>query len=99
MEDIFVSIPALINKSMSGKIDKDGNYTFEVEASNENLDLQNQIVQQKALIKSKEYFLSNGIISDDHQHKVRKEDGTVESDKTKIIIICLEFLIINIVSI
>lgn len=85
MEDIFVSIPALINKSMSGKIDKDGNYTFEVEASNENLDLQNQIVQQKALIKSKEYFLSNGIISDDHQHKVRKEDGTVESDKTKII--------------
>lgn len=85
MDEVFVSVPAIINKSNPGEIDSDGNYTFEVEASNENLDLQNQIVQQKALIKSKEYFLTNGIISDDHQHKKRLDDGTVESDKTKII--------------
>ena len=36
----------------------DGNYIFEVEASNENLDLQNQITLQSALMDSKEYFLN-----------------------------------------
>jgi len=81
----LVSIPALISKANPGESDADGNYIFTVEASNENLDLQNQIVQQEALLKSKHYFLTNGIISDDHQHKRTEPDGTVVSDKTKII--------------
>lgn len=74
-----------ICKSISGKEDENGNYIFEVEASNENLDLQNQITLQSALLKSKEYFLSNGVISDDHLHKTRKPDGSVETHKDKII--------------
>ena len=76
-------IPLLI-KSI-GEEDSDGNYIFEVEASNENLDLQNQRIQQNALLKSKEFFITNGVISDDHQHKRYDKDGNVISDKSKII--------------
>ncbi len=78
-----VYVPLLI-KSI-GEEDADGNYIFEVEASNENLDLQNQRIQQNALLKSKEYFITNGVISDDHQHKRYDKDGNVISDKSKII--------------
>lgn len=78
-----VYVPIIIKSY--GEEDADGNYIFETEASNENLDLQNQIIQQKALTGSKEYFLSNGVISDDHQHKRYDKKGNVISDKTKII--------------
>lgn len=83
--DNEVLIEGNICKSVSGQEDENGNYIFEVEASNENLDLQNQRTLQSALMKSKEYFLTNGVISDDHQHKTRNPDGTVESHKDKII--------------
>ena len=83
--DNEVLIEGNICKSISGQEDENGNYIFEVEASNENLDLQNQRTLQSALMKSKEYFLTNGVISDDHQHKTRNPDGTVESHKDKII--------------
>ena len=83
--DNEVLIEGNICKSVSGQEDENGNYIFEVEASNENLDLQNQRTLQSALMKSKEYFLTNGVISDDHQHKTRNPDGTVESHKEKII--------------
>ncbi len=83
--DNEVLIEGNICKSIKGQEDENGNYIFEVEASNENLDLQNQRTLQSALMKSKEYFLTNGVISDDHQHKTRNPDGTVESHKDKII--------------
>ena len=72
-------------KSISGEEDENGNYKFEVEASNENLDLQNQITLQSALKKSEKYFVTNGVISDDHLHKTRNPDGSVETHKDKII--------------
>lgn len=74
-----------ICKSISGEEDENGNYKFEVEASNENIDLQNQITLQRALENSEEYFITNGVVSDDHQHKTRNPDGSVESHKDKII--------------
>lgn len=73
-----------IRKS-EGKTDAYGNYIFEVEASNENLDLQNQIVLQNALMESKDEFLKGGVISFDHLHKRRDEDGNVISDPSMII--------------
>ena len=85
MIDNEVLIEGNICKSIKGQEDENGNYIFEVEASNENLDLQNQRTLQSALMKSKEYFLTNGVISDDHQHKVRLPDGSVESHKEKVI--------------
>ena len=85
MAENEVLIEGNICKSIKGQEDENGNYIFEVEASNENLDLQNQRTLQSALMKSKEYFLTNGVISDDHQHKTRNPDGTVESHKDKII--------------
>ena len=86
MSENEVFINENICKSIKGgQEDENGNYIFEVEASNENLDLQNQRTLQSALMKSKEYFLTNGVISDDHQHKTKNPDGSVKSNKDKII--------------
>ncbi|GHV91216.1 hypothetical protein AGMMS50268_17190 [Spirochaetia bacterium] len=65
--------------------DANGNFIFEVEASNENLDLQGQVVLQRALLGSKEHFLSNGVISYDHLHKRRGADGQTISDPSMVI--------------
>ena len=73
-----------IRKS-KGKVDDFGNYLFEVEASNENLDLQNQIVLQNALMESKEEFLKGGVISYSHLHKRKDEKGNVIADDSMII--------------
>ena len=73
-----------IRKS-KGKVDDFGNYLFEVEASNENLDLQNQIVLQNALMESKEEFLRGGVISYNHLHKRKDEKGNVIADDSMII--------------
>lgn len=80
--DIYLNLE--IRKS-TGKTDDFGNYIFEVEASNENLDLQNQIVLQRALMESKDEFLKGGVISFDHLHKRRDEKGNIISDPSMVI--------------
>lgn len=80
--DIYLNLE--IRKS-AGKTDDFGNYIFEVEASNENLDLQNQIVLQRALMESKDEFLKGGVISFDHLHKRRDEKGNIVSDPSMVI--------------
>jgi hypothetical protein len=57
--------------------DADGNYIFDVEASNENLDLEGEHTLQRALLSSKDYFLTNGVISKDHLHQevIPEADG------------------------
>ena len=80
--DVYLNLE--IRKS-AGKTDDFGNYIFEVEASNENLDLQNQIVLQRALMESKDEFLKGGVISFDHLHKRKDEKGNVISDPSMVI--------------
>jgi hypothetical protein len=75
----------LVLRKSQGRTDEDGNYIFEVEASNENLDLQKQIVLQRALLESKDDFLKSGVISYDHQHKRRGPEGQAISDPSMII--------------
>lgn len=84
MEQNFVLNFSLC-KSVSGKTDVNGNYIFEVEASNENIDLQNQIVLQNALMKSKDNFLKKGVISWDHLHKQQDEKGNIVSHPEMVI--------------
>lgn len=57
--------------------DKDGNFIFDVEASNENLDLEGERTLQQAILSTKDYFLTNGVISKDHLHQefIPKEKG------------------------
>ena len=76
---------SLALRKSAGKTDEFGNYIFEVEASNENLDLQNQIVLQNALLESRDEFLRNGVISYDHLHKRKGEDGSAISDPAMVI--------------
>lgn len=68
-----------------GYTDKDGNYIFELEASNENLDLQGQITLQRALLESEDFFLKNGVISNDHQHRRKDKNGNTIVDNTMVI--------------
>jgi uncharacterized protein YegP (UPF0339 family) len=80
--DIFLDM--VVCKS-GGKTDENGNYIFEVEASNEDLDLQGQVVLQRALLASKDHFLTEGVISYDHLHKRRGPNGETISDSSMVI--------------
>ena len=81
--EVFLNL--VIRKSHDEGTDENGNYIFEVEASNENLDLQKQVVLQRALVGSTDHFLKNGVVSFDHLHKRRGPDGQVISDPSMII--------------
>jgi hypothetical protein len=66
--------------------DKNGDVIFVVEASNENLDLDGQKTLQTALLKTKDYFMKNGVISKDHKHRIYHEDTqTFDFDEDFII--------------
>jgi hypothetical protein len=68
-----------------GNFQEDENFFyFDVEASNENLDLEQQSVLQRALLGSQNYFLSNGVVSKDHLHK-RIEKGRQITDEQYVI--------------
>jgi hypothetical protein len=68
-----------------GNFQEDENFFyFDVEASNENLDLEQQSVLQRALLGSQKYFLSNGVVSKDHLHK-RIEKGRQITDEQYVI--------------
>ena len=55
------------------KADKDDKSIVYLEASNEGLDQQDEIVLKSALENSKDYFMSHGVLSWDHQHKIAKD--------------------------
>ena len=63
---------AMISKSLdtSGEWEQDenGNPIVIIEASNDNLDYQEERVLRSALMNKKDYFLQNGVISYDHKH-------------------------------
>jgi hypothetical protein len=65
MED-RISLELTLLKSI--ETDEKGNYIVWAEASNENLDFQDEVILQRALLDSRDYFLQNGIISYDHRH-------------------------------
>jgi hypothetical protein len=65
--------------------DENGNWVFDVEASNENLDFEGQRVLQAALLNSKDYFLSNGVVSKDHLHQRAQRGGNILFDESYVI--------------
>lgn len=67
----YIYTQGLISKSLDGEKweeDENGNPIIIIEASNENMDYQGEIVKRSALMNSKDYFLKNGVISFDHKH-------------------------------
>jgi hypothetical protein len=81
-QEVFLEM--VLQKGSFG-LNQDGNIIFEVEASNENLDLEQQRVLQRALLESKDYFLANGVVSDDHKHRKATPDGEIEIDYSRVI--------------
>lgn len=65
--------------------DEDGNVIFTVEASNENLDLEQQRVLQDALLGSKGHFLKSGVISKDHMYRKMNTNGSFTIDESYVI--------------
>ena len=65
--------------------DENGNWVFDVEASNENLDFEDQRILQNALLNSKEYFLTNGVVSKDHLHQRARKGGKILFDESYVI--------------
>jgi hypothetical protein len=65
--------------------DADGNVIFTVEASNENLDIEQQRVLQSALMGTKDYFLKNGVVSKDHKHRTFRESGGYDLNEEYVI--------------
>ena len=65
--------------------DENGNPYIIIEASNDNLDFDEEKVLQEALMASRDYFLQNGIISYDHRHlpspENLKEDPSWNEEK------------------
>jgi hypothetical protein len=74
-----------MNLCKSLQKDEYGNVIFEVEASNENLDIEQQRVLQSALMKTKNHFLKNGHITKDHKHRKFNKDGSFEIDEDFVI--------------
>jgi hypothetical protein len=65
--------------------DENGNWVFDVEASNENLDFEGQRVLQNALLNSQDYFLTNGVVSKDHLHQRTQKGGKILYDESYVI--------------
>jgi hypothetical protein len=65
--------------------DTDGNVIFTVEASNENLDIEDQRVLQSALLGTKDYFLKNGVVSKDHKHRTFRKNGGFDINEEYVI--------------
>lgn len=59
------------------KADKTDPHIIYIEASNEHLDSQQDIVVMKALENQVEFFLRKGIISYDHLHKIKDDPGYI----------------------
>ena len=70
-DEIFLQME--LGKSLQR--DEDGNVIFTAEASNENLDIEQQRVLQSALLGAKGYFLKNGVVSKDHKHRTFRKSG------------------------
>ncbi len=69
--DIYLDLEGLSSDGVLLKAEKeeDDHYVMYVEASNEQMDLDGEIVVQKALEDQKDNFMKFGIITWDHQHK------------------------------
>ncbi len=55
----------------------DGKWIVYLQASNEGLDQEQEVVLSKALQSSKDYYLSHGVLSWDHKHKILHDPGFI----------------------
>jgi hypothetical protein len=65
---IRIDFPVMIKASPD-----DDEMVIYIDASNEHLDREGEVVLQQALIASKDYFLQHGVISYDHLHKLERD--------------------------
>lgn len=54
-------------------VEEGNDWMLYLEASNEHLDQDNEIIESGALRKAKDYYLGHGVISWDHKHKIKDD--------------------------
>jgi len=62
----------------------DGKWLVFLEASNENLDQDEEIVLQKALKEVSGHYLTHGVISWDHKHKIERDPSYIIGEPTEV---------------
>ena len=61
-----------------------GKWCIFLQASNEGLDQEQEVVLSKALQESKDYYLSHGVLSWDHKHKVLHDPKFIIGEPTEV---------------
>lgn len=57
-----------------------------LEASNEGLDQEQEVIMAKAMEASKDYYLTHGVLSWDHKHKILHDPGFIVGEPTDVAI-------------
>lgn len=65
-------------------VEEDGKWTVYLEASNESLDQDGEITVMKALKDAADYYLTHGVISWDHLHKIKKNPAFIIGEPTDV---------------
>jgi hypothetical protein len=65
-------------------VEEDGKWTVYLEASNESLDQDGEITVMKALKDASDYYLTHGVISWDHLHKIKKDPAFIIGEPTDV---------------
>jgi hypothetical protein len=65
-------------------VEEDGKWMVYLQASNELTDQDGEVVESGALKKAKDYYLSNGVLSWDHKHKVTGDPEFIIGEPTDV---------------
>jgi len=61
-----------------------GKWIIYLQASNEGLDQDSEVILSKALQEAKDYYLSHGVLSWDHKHKILHDPGFIVGEPTDV---------------
>jgi len=64
--------------------DHGGKWVVYLQASNEGMDQDSEVILSKALQEAKDYYLSHGVISWDHLHKQKGDPGFIIGEPTEV---------------
>lgn len=63
-----------------------GKWIIYLEASNEGLDQESEVIMAKALEMSKDYYMKHGVLSWDHKHKILHDPGFIVGEPLEVAI-------------
>ncbi len=80
-EQFYAPFPAM---QLVKAVEEDDRRVLYLQASNEGLDQENEVVVMKALKDAKDYYLSHGVLSWDHKHKLLNDPGYIIGEPMEV---------------